>query len=163
MITIVTQGVMSPLYKFPSREYSFRSTVILIRIVCVNANAREFSRLFLPTLPLNRAVHRRHRHRRRRRWRKGASTFWFYGDPSSHRAYLYLRFFATRESLYGFIVNETTTWIKKLDSDDSGGGVGNDWPRAQINSRLDACTWRLRNNMKSDGLLRVYCHWRVTQ
>lgn len=59
MITMVTQGAMSPLYKFPSREYSFRSAVILVRIVCVNANAREFSRLFLSTLPLNGAVRRR--------------------------------------------------------------------------------------------------------
>lgn len=161
MITMVTQGVMSPLYKFPSREYSFRSTVILIRIVCERERERILASLS-PNLTVKRSSASSSSSTSVSSVKKRREYFLVLRRPIESPRVFVPTFFATREPLYRFIVNETTTWIKKLDSDDSGGGgVGNDWPRAQINSRLDACTWRLRNNMKSDGFLRVYCHWHI--
>lgn len=77
------------------------------------------------------------------RRRKDASAFRFYRrlfEPP--RVYLptYLStFFATCKPLHGLIVDETAP--RKTSKLNGDGGGGSDWPYAQINSRLDICTW----------------------
>lgn len=125
------------LYKFPSREYSFRSVIILARTEC--ECAREFSRLFLSTLPLNRAgrvgsfCHRR---------RKDASAFRFYRrpfEPPCVPTYLstFFRDVQTPSRTYCRRNGAPGRKTSKLNGD---GGGGSDWSCAQINSRLDICT-----------------------
>lgn len=126
-----TQGARwVSLYKFPSREYSFRSVIILARTreriltsLPLDLTFKQSGAMLGPLSPAKK---------RRECFPVLSATFWA-------TVCTYLRF-PRRANPF------TRTYCRRNGSPDrktsSFNGDGSDWPCAQINSRLDICTWR---------------------
>lgn len=147
------------------KKHSFRSAVILIRTARARARAHascEREREILASLLFDLTVKQSDAPSSAKKRREGAFLVLPWDDPSSHcgriRTYRSSRW---RNPSRTYRRRQTAPRMKKrkkkktknpgkLDSDDDGGSVGNDWPREQINSPLGVCTWRLHNTVRSE-------------